>query len=72
MANEPARNDMEPHYALGLEEGRLFRNGKPRLEFVRTLTSVLTKNGLVGATGVEPVTSSLSWKRSYQLSYAPG
>ncbi len=27
--------------------------------------------GLVGATGVEPVTSSLSWKRSYQLSYAP-
>src|SRR3989442_14581452 len=26
---------------------------------------------VVGATGVEPVTSSLSWKRSYQLSYAP-
>jgi hypothetical protein len=26
---------------------------------------------MVGATGVEPVTSSLSWKRSYQLSYAP-
>jgi len=37
MANEPARKDMELHYALGLEEGRLFRNGKPRLEFVRTL-----------------------------------
>src|SRR6266704_3447663 len=30
-----------------------------------------SRSGLVGATGVEPVTSSLSWKRSYQLSYAP-
>jgi len=25
------------HYELGLEEGRLFRNGEPRLEFVRTM-----------------------------------
>jgi SAM-dependent methyltransferase len=25
------------HYELGLEDGRLFRNGEPRLEFVRTM-----------------------------------
>jgi hypothetical protein len=35
------------------------------------LTEDCVAGTLVGATGVEPVTSSLSWKRSYQLSYAP-
>jgi SAM-dependent methyltransferase len=29
--------EIATHYELGLEEGRLFRNGEPRLEFVRTM-----------------------------------
>jgi len=37
MAHESGREDIELHYSLGLEKGRLFRNGRPRLEFVRTL-----------------------------------
>src|SRR6266576_5296247 len=41
------------------------------ITFLLGASRLTSRSGLVGATGVEPVTSSLSWKRSYQLSYAP-